>query len=233
MEAFQLFSSIHILTILVVVSTSISIPLFCKAAFNMNINVNISYFIGFILIAHELIKPFYRYEFYNDPFIEILPIHMCHLAAFSMGLFFFTKKNIFFEIGYFWGMTGNVMAIFTPDLNFFFDWRYFTYYFGHNMLLLSIIFSLICLKHDINLSSITRVSFITLTSLPFIFLLNALLGEGANYWYLNTIPESTSILSILPTPPLHIIILIPIGVILMTIVYLPYKYIKVKYNKLY
>ena len=226
MEAFQLFSLNHIITILAVVSSSILFPLFCNVAFNSNININISYFIGFILIAHELIKPFYRYEFYNDPFIEILPLHMCHLAAISMGLFLFTKKNIFFEIGYFWGMTGNVMAILTPDLNFFFDWRFFTYYFGHNMLLLSIIFTLVCLRNNIDFKSIVRVSLITLTFLPLIYFLNTILGDGANYWYLSVIPESTSILSLLPNPPLHIIILIPIGIVLMIIVYAPYKYFK-------
>ena len=226
MEVFQLFSLNHIITILAVVSSSILFPLFCNAAFNSNININISYFIGFILIAHELIKPFYRYEFYNDPFIEILPLHMCHLAAISMGLFLFTKKNIFFEIGYFWGMTGNIMAILTPDLNFFFDWRFFTYYFGHNMLLLSIIFTLVCLRNNIDFKSIVRVSLITLTFLPLIYFLNTILGDGANYWYLSVIPESTSILSLLPNPPLHIIILIPIGIVLMIIVYAPYKYFK-------
>ena len=226
MEAFQLFSLNHIFTILAVVSSSILFPLFCNVAFNSNININISYFIGFILIAHELIKPFYRYEFYNDPFIEILPLHMCHLAAISMGLFLFTKKNIFFEIGYFWGMTGNIMAILTPDLNFFFDWRFFTYYFGHNMLLLSIIFTLVCLRNNIDFKSIVRVSLITLTFLPLIYFLNTILGDGANYWYLSVIPESTSILSLLPNPPLHIIILIPIGIVLMIIVYAPYKYFK-------
>ena len=226
MEVFQLFSLNHIITILAVVGSSILFPLFCNVAFNSNININISYFIGFILIAHELIKPFYRYEFYNDPFIEILPLHMCHLAAISMGLFLFTKKNIFFEIGYFWGMTGNVMAILTPDLNFFFDWRFFTYYFGHNMLLLSIIFTLVCLRNNIDFKSIVRVSLITLTFLPLIYFLNTILGDGANYWYLSVIPESTSILSLLPNPPLHIIILIPIGIVLMIIVYAPYKYFK-------
>ena len=226
MEVFQLFSLNHIFTILAVVSSSILFPLFCNVAFNSNININISYFIGFILIAHELIKPFYRYEFYNDPFIEILPLHMCHLAAISMGLFLFTKKNIFFEIGYFWGMTGNIMAILTPDLNFFFDWRFFTYYFGHNMLLLSIIFTLVCLRNNIDFKSIVRVSLITLTFLPLIYFLNTILGDGANYWYLSVIPESTSILSLLPNPPLHIIILIPIGIVLMIIVYAPYKYFK-------
>lgn len=226
MEVFQLFSLNHIITILAVVSSSILFPLFCNVAFNSNININISYFIGFILIAHELIKPFYRYEFYNDPFIEILPLHMCHLAAISMGLFLFTKKNIFFEIGYFWGMTGNIMAILTPDLNFFFDWRFFTYYFGHNMLLLSIIFTLVCLRNNIDFKSIVRVSLITLIFLPLIYFLNTILGDGANYWYLSVIPESTSILSLLPNPPLHIIILIPIGIVLMIIVYAPYKYFK-------
>ena len=224
MEAFQLFSYIHITTIFVVIGSSILIPISFKVFFNSRININISYIIGFILITHELIKPFYRYHFYNDPFVEIIPLHMCHLASLSMGLFFFTKKDIFFEIGYFWGMTGNIMAILTPDLDFFFNLQYFTYYFGHSMLLLSIVFALLCLNHNINFKSVIRVIFITLTFLPFIYLLNFILGDEANYWYLNTIPEATSILSFLPNPPLNIIFLVPIGLILMMSVYMPYRY---------
>ena len=177
MEAFQLFSYIHITTIFVVIGSSILIPISFKVFFNSRININISYIIGFILITHELIKPFYRYHFYNDPFVEIIPLHMCHLASLSMGLFFFTKKDIFFEIGYFWGMTGNIMAILTPDLDFFFNWQYFTYYFGHSMLLLSIVFALLCLNHNINFKSVIRVISITLTFLPFIYLLNFILGD--------------------------------------------------------
>ena len=142
MDTFQLFSFMHLVTIAVVVSLSIFIPVICKNIFSLRINIHISYIIGSILIIHELIKPFYRYQFYNDPLIDIIPLHMCHLASVSMGLFFFTKKHIFFEIGYFWGLTGNVMAILTPDLNIFFDWVYFTYYFGHFMLLFAIIFTL-------------------------------------------------------------------------------------------
>ena len=225
MEAFQLFSYIHITTIFVVIGSSILIPISFKVFFNSRININISYIIGFILITHELIKPFYRYHFYNDPFVEIIPLHMCHLASLSMGLFFFTKKDIFFEIGYFWGMTGNIMAILTPDLDFFFNWQYFTYYFGHSMLLLSIVFALLCLNHNINFKSVIRVISITLTFLPFIYLLNFILGNEANYWYLNTIPEATSILSFLPNPPLNIIFLVPIGLILMMSVYMPYRYL--------
>ena len=224
MEAFQLFSYIHITTIFVVIGSSILIPVSFKVFLNSRININISYIIGSILITHELIKPFYRYHFYNDPFVEIIPLHMCHLASLSMGLFFFTKKDTFFEIGYFWGMTGNIMAILTPDLDFFFNWQYFTYYFGHSMLLLSIIFALLCLNHNINFKSVIRVISITLTFLPFMYLLNFILGDEANYWYLNTIPEATSILSFLPNPPLNIIFLVPIGLILMMSVYMPYRY---------
>ena len=224
MEAFQLFSYIHITTIFVVIGSSILIPISFKVFFNSRININISYIIGFILITHELIKPIYRYHFYNDPFVEIIPLHMCHLASLSMGLFFFTKKDTFFEIGYFCGMTGNIMAILTPDLDFFFNWQYFTYYFGHSMLLLSIVFALLCLNHNINFKSVIRVISITLTFLPFIYLLNFILGDEANYWYLNTIPEATSILSFLPNPPLNIIFLVPIGLILMMCAYMPYRF---------
>ena len=224
MEAFQLFSYIHVTTIFVVIGSSILIPVSFKVFLNSRININISYIICSILITHELIKPFYIYHFYNDPFVEIIPLHMCHLASLSMGLFFFTKKDIFFEIGYFWGMTGNIMAILTQDLDFFFNWQYFTYYFGHSMLLLSIVFALLCLNHNINFKSVIRVISITLTFLQFIYLLNFILGNEANYWYLNTIPEATSILSFLQNQPLNIIFLVPIGLILMMSVYMPYRY---------
>jgi uncharacterized membrane protein YwaF len=92
------------------------------------------------------------------------------------------------------------------------------------MLLLSIIFTLACLTHNINFKSVIRVILITLAFLPPIYLLNFILGEQANYWYLNTIPEATSILSFLPNPPLNIIFLVPIGLILMMCVYMPYRY---------
>lgn len=226
MDTFQIFSFMHLITIAIVVSLSIFIPVICKNIFSLRINIHISYIIGSILIIHELIKPFYRYQFYNDPLIDIIPLHMCHLASVSMGLFFFTKKHIFFEIGYFWGLTGNVMAILTPDLNVSFDWLYFTYYFGHFMLLFAIIFTLFCLNHNINFKSVVRVVSITLAFLPFIYLLNFILGSEANYWYLNTIPEATSLLSYLPNPPLNIIFLIPIGLFCMFCVYAPYRYFK-------
>ena len=86
--------------------------------------------------------------------------------------------------------------------------------------------ALFCLNHNINFKSVVRVVSITLAFLPFIYLLNFILGSEANYWYLNTIPEATSLLSYLPNPPLNIIFLIPIGLFCMFCVYAPYRYFK-------
>ena len=49
----------------------------------------------------ELIKPFYRYYFFGHDVLLLFPIHICHLAAISMGLYLLIKKEIFFEIAYF------------------------------------------------------------------------------------------------------------------------------------
>ena len=48
-----------------------------------------------------------------------------------------------------------------------------------------------------------------------IYVLNLLLGEGANFWYLLKKPEAGSIMDVFPEPPFHLLITTPIGIVLV------------------
>ena len=227
---FVLFGATHIQTLLVIFIISIIIPLITYVANNENINKNISLILAIIMISHELIKPFYRIYLYgHDPSV-VLPIHVCHLASISLGIFLLTRINVFFEIGYFWGLTGNFLAMVTPDLEYSYpDMEYITYYFGHGLLFLSIIFTSICISTKLKWISILRISIISLLLLPIIYLVNIFLGKNnldVNYWYLMKMPEGETLLSLFPSPPMHIPYLIIFAVLLFIISFLPYYIFK-------
>ena len=231
---FVLFGAEHLVTLSIIFSASILIPLIIYAVNNKMVIRNISYIFAFLLITHELVKPFYRFYFYGDPLLQIIPIHICHVAAISMGLFFIYRIQFFFEIAFFWGFTGNLAAMLTPDLALGFpDARFITYYFSHALLLTAVMFACINLSTNLKWITVLKIFIVTLIAMPIIYIINILLiryDEGVNYWYLMKSPDVGTILSFFPNPPMHIPYLIVAGALLFALTFLPYYLIK-KSNK--
>jgi len=226
---FVLFGYHHLATIFTIVTISILFPFFVRFVNNKNVTRLIFLLIGFILISHEIIKPFYRVIFYDHSIYDVLPLHICHIAAISMGLYVFTKIKFFFEVGYFFGLSGNFLAIITPDLDFSFpDAEYITYYFGHGLLLLCVIYACVCTKVQLTWWSVLRVLLFAVCLLPIIYGLNIYISQffkGVNYWYLMITPAANTLLDIFPSPPMHIPYLAVLTVIIFTLIYLPFKYL--------
>ena len=55
-----------------------------------------------------------------------------------------------------------------------------------------------------------------------IYFINLILGPPANFWYLGARPDGASIMDLMPDPPRHIPIVITLGLIMFSIIYLPY-----------
>ena len=83
--------------------------------------------LAFLLITNEILKPFiYSGVWPEDfPFLKMLPMHFCHLASFSAAAYMLTRKRIFFEIAFFWGIGGGLMANTQPDVKFDFPHLHF------------------------------------------------------------------------------------------------------------
>jgi uncharacterized membrane protein YwaF len=56
-----------------------------------------------------------------------------------------------------------------------------------------------------------------------VYLINIVLGEPANFWYLMAKPSAgASLMDLFPDPPMHLIITTPIAIALFYLIYLPY-----------
>tara|TARA_B100000959_G_scaffold274601_1_gene326705 strand:- start:839 stop:1501 length:663 start_codon:yes stop_codon:yes gene_type:complete len=184
---------------------------------------NIAKILGISIIALELIKPFLWHSM-DYPWIRLLPIHMCSLSGFFIGIFLLTNRRLFFEVAFFWGIGGGINALITPDVTMTFpDPKYVLFFLGHGLLMVNIGYACIALSNRPTFHSVKNGIFFSLGALPFIYIINLLLGPPANYWYLGAKPtEGQSIMDFFPDPPLHIPLLVIIGAFLFLLIYSPY-----------
>ena len=226
---FVLFGSQHLISIASIFLISVLFPLVIKGLNVKSVTKTVLLILGITLIAHELIKPFYRVIYYDHSIYEVFPIHICHLAALSMGIYILTKVKFFFEVAYFFGLTGNLLAMVTPDLDYSYpDPEFITYYFGHGLVFLTVFYVCICTDVKLTWWSVFRVLLFAVCLLPAIYSLNMyLVGyySDVNYWYLMITPAANTLLDFFPAPPWHIPYLALITVILFTAIYLPFKYL--------
>tara|TARA_B100001109_G_C18772493_1_gene431454 strand:- start:474 stop:992 length:519 start_codon:yes stop_codon:yes gene_type:complete len=157
------------------------------------------------------------------PWARLIPIHMCNLSTIFIGIFLLTDKRIFFEVSFFWGIGGGINALLTPDVpDAFPDPQYILFFFGHGFLIVAIAFACISLKNRPTLTSVRNGIVFSLATLPVIYIINKIVGPPANYWYLGVKPVGESLLDLFPDPPMHIPVLITLGVILFYLIYSPY-----------
>ena len=221
-EPFILFGTDHLLAILLVILTAIFLPVLLK-----KVTRSAQYWFGIILASvltlNELLKPYYWSQFFDYDLIKVLPFHMCALSTLSISAFLITKKRILYEVSFFWGIGGGLMALLQPDTPLDFpDLIFIIFYLSHGGMLLAIGFASITLGNRPQIDSVKRAILVSLIVLVFIYIINLILGPPANYWYLGARPDGASIMDIMPEPPRHIPIVVFLGLIMFTVIYLPY-----------
>ena len=89
------------------------------------------------------------------------------------------------------------MALLTPALTYGYpDPEYINFYYGHGLILIGVGMPVFVLKERPQFADFIFVVKVTLAMTAIIFILNHLLGEGANFWYLKKISPMVIRLSI-------------------------------------
>ena len=221
-EPFILFGTDHLLAILAVILISILVPYYLKKT-SQATKKRFGFVLAYILILNELVKPYYHTQFFGYDLLNVLPFHMCALSAFSISIFLLTNKRIFYEVAFFWGIGGGLMALLQPDTPLDFpDPVFIIFYLSHGAMLLAIGHASIALENRPNLESVKKAIVVSLVVIVVIYFFNLILGPPANFWYLGARPDGTSIMDLMPDPPRHIPIVITLGLIMFSIIYLPY-----------
>ena len=115
------------------------------------------------------------------------------------------------------------MALLQPDTPLDFpDPVFIIFYLSHGAMLLAIGHASIALENRPNLDSVKKAIMVSLAVIVVIYFINLILGPPANFWYLGARPDGTSIMDLMPDPPRHLPIVITLGLIMFSIIYLPY-----------
>lgn len=221
-QPFEILGPSHLLTLLIIVSIAFLFPRFINSKTDSS-KIILAKILGFSAITLELIKPFIWHYAMDFPWARLIPIHMCNLSTIFIGIFLLTEKRLFFEVSFFWGIGGGINALLTPDVpKAFPDPQYILFFFGHGLLIVAIVFACLSLKNRPTLASVKNGIIFSLVTLPVIYLINKIVGPPANYWYLGVKPVGESLLDFFPDPPVHIPVLIFLGIIVFSLIYSPY-----------
>ena len=162
------------------------------------------------------------YNFRTD-----LPLYLCSLLGLIIPVFTYYKRNWMYEILLFWIIAGTTQAIATPDILVGFpSFEFFRYWIVHLGLVVVILYATIVLNYKPTLKSVFKSILALQVYLIFMVLVNYVLD--ANYFYLNSKPESASILDYLGEWPLYIIAAQLILVPYFLLIYLPFHLSKKK-----
>ena len=220
---FVLFGNIHIITMLSILAASVFIPLTYKnkSVAQQSLMTKI---IAYIVIAHVVISPYKDLFILENPYNwrEVLPFHMCDLSEIFIAWFLLGGPKILYKCAFFWGIAGATMAIITPDISHH-DLDYAFFMIGHGMIVIGIMYATIALNNRPYAKDILTVSFITACILlPITYLINLILGEPANFWYLMAKPAGASLMDAFPEPPFHLLVLTPLALAMFFLIYTPY-----------
>ena len=220
---FVLFGNIHIVTMLSILAGSVFIPLIYKNKSVAQKSV-MTKIIACIVIAHVVISPYKDLFILENPYNwrEVLPFHMCDLSEIFLAWFLLGGPKILYKCAFFWGIAGATMAIIPPDISHH-DLDYAFFMIGHGMIVIGIMYATIALNNRPYAKDILTVSFITACILlPITYLINLILGEPANFWYLMAKPAGASLMDAFPEPPFHLLVLTPLALAMFFLIYTPY-----------
>jgi hypothetical integral membrane protein (TIGR02206 family) len=151
-----------------------------------------------------------------------LPLQLCDWAMIAIIVAFFTGRERWLEVAYFWGIGGTVQAILTPDLRFAFpDIRFMSFFIGHSGIVIGIIFLMVVRGFRPHFNSIWRT--FAWTEVYFVITIVVDLITGVNYGYLLHKPEASSLLSFLSEyRPLYLLEMHLLALVFFLALYSPF-----------
>lgn len=171
------------------------------------------WFLAFSIIVSELL--YLTTKIYANKFDlrYHLPLQLCDLAAIMVVLYIFYKKNIFFELSYFWGLSGTFQALLTPDLKVDFPHLdFFIFFMMHSGIIIGVLYFSLIGEGKLSQNSYRKAFFISQIYIAVMVPFNYF--TQSNYGYLMEKPFSGSLLDYLGPWPWYLLSFEVLGLIM-------------------
>ena len=203
-KQFELFGLSHWVAIFLFLLLVVLLPWYAKTYLNANQQNRVGITIGLIVFLNYPI--WIILEIFAGSFDVTLhlPLHLCRFANLLIP-FVMIKRNYFvFEILYFWGLSGMLQGMITPDIvEDFPHFHYFRYFAGHHLLVVAVIYAVVVYNLKPTLNSLKKAFIALNVFLVIAFFAN--LALDANYFWIMGKPPAGSLLDFMGPWPWYIL----------------------------
>ena len=231
-QEFALFTFAHFAPVLVMLAAIFLVRKQADALRQWKFEENLRYVLAFVLLISDMS---YYWRLVGMPSLqhgpaENLPIGVCGWAAIFCSFMLVGKKQVLFDISYFWLLSGSLFALLTPTpLNYTGPtrFRYYQFWVAHTLGYVSIFYMIFVHKMRPTFRSMTR-SYVALVAMAVLaYWVNTMI-PGANYLYMARPEAAPSVLDILPANfALRTAIIVAVISVMYFLAYLPW-YLKDK-----
>ena len=230
-DPFILFGTSHIISIFLAIILSIFIPIFAKKKLSEHYQHIVGSVIGYAVMSSYILWTFL--EIFAGTFdLKLhLPIHLCRMANILLPFVMVSRSYLFYEILYFWGLSGMLQAVITPDIAAGFPhFQFFRFWFAHHGMIIALIYATVVYGMRPSLKSIFKAMFALNLFLLIAIIANILLD--ANYFWIygkpiNEIGEHVpSLLDYLGPWPWYILVAEFVALAHFLLAYIPFIFIK-------
>lgn len=176
----------------------------------------------FLLFTMEL---FYHIWLYKGGYWDVsftLPLHLCSISLILCLVLLATKSKVIFQIVYFIGIVGALMAILTPELFLGFPhFRYFQFFITHNLIIWTCLYFVFVHQYrPTGKGMLMSVLFLNISA-AVAFMANKL--TDGNYMFLSYKPNNASLLDFFGPYPVYILSLEGAAILLFLLLLVPFK----------
>ena len=234
-QEFALFTPAHILPVLWMVAMILLIRKNAGALRDWKHEEKLRYVLAFALIISDMS---YYWRLVGMPSlganpVENLPIGVCGWAAILCSYMLVGKCQSFFDISYFWLLSGSLFALLTPTpLNFTGPtrFRYYQFWAEHTLGYIAIFYMIFVHGMRPTVKSMVKSYIALLVMVGIAYWVNQMI-PGANYLYMARPEAAPSVLDILPPNfLLRFVIMVAAISAMYGLAYLPW-YLKDQKNK--
>ena len=219
---FVQFSPSHLSVIAILVCLCVLIPAAVRRAPSEKVKRSVCWGLVAVLLGCEWAKYVYIITVDGfDFFVQYaLPLHVCGIAVYLASFMLITKRQVVFEIIYFWALGGTTQAILTPAVTAGFpSYHFFQFFIEHSAVIVAVFVAVFGLKLRPRLKGLWITYALSWLLVFVVGGINYLLGT--NYMYLCRPPAGISPFYFLDWP-WYILFQGGLGLVVFTLLYLPF-----------
>ncbi|MCR4435841.1 MAG: TIGR02206 family membrane protein [Clostridiales bacterium] len=221
-EPFVMFSTLHIITLLVLALLNAILLTSLKRINSRRVNNYSRRILAGILMAFELL-----YEAWSllagvwSPKYH-LPLQLCDLSLILSSVMLLNRSYFIYEVTFFLGLGGAAQALLTPGLApySFPHMMYFIFFTTHGGIVTAVLYMTLIEGYRPQLNSMIKAFVFCNIYMAFIAVVNSI--TGGNYLFICAKPGTASLLDFLSPWPWYVAELEALGVIIFFILYLPF-----------